>query len=195
MSNLHASERAKYEEMWALPGYATYSPGVTYLPLFLDMAKTSRGETILDAGCGSGKGALALQAAGFEVRLCDLTADGLVAEASAMPFDIACLWHDLAPQLRYVQGGAFDWVYCCDVLEHIDEALTMLVITRLLAVARRGVFLSIATVPDAHGVWIGDTLHQTVKPFWWWRDHLREVGQLVEARDLLTAAVFLVRPC
>jgi SAM-dependent methyltransferase len=159
------------------------------------MATPARGETILDAGCGSGKGALALQAAGFTLRLCDLTADGLVPEAQSIPFDTVCLWHDLSLQLRYVEGGAFDWVYCCDVLEHIDEALTMLVIARLLAVTRRGLFLSIATVPDAHGVWIGETLHHTVKPFIWWRDHLREVCELVEARDLLTAAVFLVRPC
>jgi hypothetical protein len=35
-------------------------------------------------------------------------------------------------------------------------------------------------------------LHQTVQPFTWWRDSLKELGTIVEARDLLTDAAFLV---
>jgi predicted RNA methylase len=70
-------ERETYEAMWAVTAYAAHSPGETYLPMFLDMAKPGRGATILDAGCGSGKGGLALRAAGFDVRLCDLTVAGM----------------------------------------------------------------------------------------------------------------------
>lgn len=189
-------ECAKYEAMWAMPGYATYSPGEQMIPILLDMIPPSARGPVLDAGCGSGKGALALQAAGFEdVRLCDLTDTGLVDAARGFPFDRACLWQPLRPQLRYLPGGAVDWVYCCDVLEHIPEAFTMLVVSRLLEVARRGVFLSISTVPDSHGVWIGERLHHTVQPFVWWRDQLRELGTVLEARDLLMAGAFLVAPC
>jgi len=72
----------------------------------------------------------------------------------------------------------------------------MLVVSRLLAVARRGVFLTISTQPDACGVWVGKPLHQTVESFVWWRDQLRTMGQLTDARDLLTAGAYLVRaPC
>lgn len=177
-----ARERAKYETAWALPKYGDNSPGAQFLPIFQDMSGASGG-TVLDAGCGSGKGALALQAAGFNVTLCDLVPDGLVTEAMGLAFVPACLWHQLpvAPH---------DYVYCCDVLEHIPTPFTMLVISRLLAVARRGVFLSISTVPDQYGAWVGESLHQTVQPFVAWRDQLVALGHQVQGRDLLTVACF-----
>jgi hypothetical protein len=87
-----------------------------------------------------------------------------------------------------------DWVYCCDVLEHVPPQFTMLAIDQMLRVARLGVFLSIALVPDQFGVWVGEALHQTVQPFVWWRDSLREVGEVVDARDLLIHGVYVVRP-
>jgi hypothetical protein len=90
--------------------------------------------------------------------------------------------------------GAADWVYCCDVLEHIPTAFTMLVVERLLDVAKQGVFLSICHQPDQHGAWVGEALHQTVQPFVWWRDHLSQIGELIEARDLLMNGIFVVRP-
>lgn len=186
---LLTTERAKYESIWALESYAAHSPGERALPVFLDMAKPSVGASVLDAGCGSGKGAVALRAAGFNVTCCDLTAAGLSEPARDLPFVEACLWDDLTPHV-----GAVDYVYCCDVLEHIPTAMTMLVIARLLAVARCGVFLSISTVPDSYGAWVGESLHQTVQPFVWWRDNLRALGNLVEGRDMLAAGMFLVEP-
>jgi hypothetical protein len=102
-----------------------------------------------------------------------------------------CLWHDL----RGLTVGPFEWVYCTDVLEHIPTAFTMLVVSRLLEVAEEGVFLSVSFVPDQMGVWIGETLHETVQPFTWWRDALNEVGEVVEARDLLGKGAFLVKSC
>jgi SAM-dependent methyltransferase len=145
---------------------------------------------VLDAGCGSGKGMIALRKAGFEdVHGCDLTDSGLIPEARGeFEFEHAVLWQDL-----YKQDVDFvDWVYCTDVLEHIPTALTMLVVARLLEVAERGVFLTVSMVPDVMGFWIGKPLHETVQPFLWWRDHIKTVGRIVEARDLLTAAAFLV---
>jgi SAM-dependent methyltransferase len=187
MPSLIDQERAKYEQMWAVEEYAVNSPGEQYLPIFLDMAKPRSGATVLDAGCGSGRGAIALGKAGFDVSGCDLTRVDFWPDE--IPFTEACLWHELAPKIPTV-----DWVYCCDVLEHIPTAFTMLVIARLLSVAREGVFFSISTVPDIHGAWIGTALHQTVQPFVWWRDAIRELGTLVEARDLLIAGCYLVRP-
>lgn len=186
--NIVDTERGKYEDMWGVDAYAVHSPGEMFLPLFLDMVGSSR-TSVIDAGCGSGKGALALQSAGFNVRCCDLTDAGLVPEARIFPFDTVCLWDNLALKI-----GFADWVYCCDVLEHIPTEFTMLVIARLLGIARKGVFLSISFTPDVMGTWIGTPLHQTVQPFVWWRDNLRAIGELVEARDLLNAGVFLVKP-
>lgn len=185
------AERELYQEVWAsLEAYGHHAPGEAYLPQFLDMSATTMRQSILDAGCGSGKGALALQAAGFaRVHLVDLTDAGLVEAARALPFTEAALWDDLKRQV-----GFFDWVYCCDVMEHIPTPFTMLVASRLLEVARRGVFFSISLVPDAFGAWVGKPLHQTVQSFTAWRDQLDTVGRVKECRDLLNAGLYLVVP-
>jgi SAM-dependent methyltransferase len=184
-----ARERETYESVWGmLPTYGDHAPGEQHLALFQEMAGAASG-SVLDAGCGSGKGALALAAAGFDVTLCDITPDGLVDQARRLRFVNACLWSNLPTVLP----ASVDYVYCCDVLEHIPTEYSMLVLRRLLDVADRGVFLSIALVPDQFGVWVGKPLHQTVRPFTWWRDRLRDIGELVECRDLLTTGVYFAR--
>lgn len=189
MSDLLQVEREKYTQMWAVDQYRESSPGEQYVPVFLDMARPGPNASILDAGCGAGRGAIALQALGFAVSGCDLTQpDDFPAD---IPFTEACLWKPLADAAVPVH----DWVYCCDVLEHIPTALTMLVAARLLETARHGVFFSIGFTVDTKGVWIGQTLHETVQPFVWWRDQLNAIGRVVEARDLLLGGAFLVMPC
>ena len=66
--------------------------------------------------------------------------------------------------------------------------------SRLLEVARKGVFLSIALINDHWGALIGKPLHQTVQSFTQWKEQLDTVGEVVEARDLLVAGVYLVKP-
>jgi hypothetical protein len=129
---------------------------------------------------------MALHNAGFYVEACDFTSEGFHA-ADAL-FHEACLWSDLS------HLGSFDWVYCTDVLEHIPPQFTMLAIDQMLKVAKQGLFLTVSLVPDSFGVWAGKSLHQTVQPFTWWKDSLAEVGTVVEARDLISNAVFVVRP-
>lgn len=184
-------ERQTYDQAWSVPAYAEYSPGEKALPIFLDMIGPPpqwHAASVLDAGCGSGKGSLALRGAGFDVRCCDLTPSGLP-EPWTLPFHEAVLWNDLRPIV-----GFSDYVYCCDVLEHIPPPFTMLVISRLLDVARRGVFLTISLTPDAFGAWVGRPLHQTVQSFNAWRDQIAVIGNLVECRDLLNTGVYYVRP-
>lgn len=188
------AERAKYESAWAFESYAAFAPGEQHIELFLDITGATPGQTVLDAGCGSGKGAIHLHRRGFGVYLCDLTPSGLVPEALDLPFTSACLWEDLRPSLPCLAGDSVDWVYCCDVLEHIPPAFTMLVVSRLLDVCRRGIFLSIALHQDSFGIWVGEPLHQTVQSFADWRDQLNAVGRVKEARDLLMAGVYLVEP-
>lgn len=206
---LAAAERTVYADLWAsVEAYGQHAPGEMFAPVFVDAVTRilndaiglhwkPREYTVLDAGCGSGKGGLALQALGFDVTLCDLTDEGLTEAARALPFHNACLWSDLYPVARakgHPGRTTFDFVYCCDVLEHIPPQFTMLVVDQLLRVARRGVFLSISLVPDQFGAWVGRPLHQTVQSFVWWRDSLGELGTLADARDLLNSAIFLVVP-
>jgi len=180
-------ERATYDAIWGLPEYAEASPGELYLPAFLDMAGDERG-SVLDAGCGSGKGALALESEGFKVQMCDLSSAGLErTSAERFLFFEQCLWRPIA-------HGHYDWVYCCDVLEHIPPTFAMLVAARLLEASVKGVFFSISLVPDHYGAWVGKPLHQTVQSFVDWRDQLAEVGTVLEARDLHHVGLYLVRP-
>lgn len=186
------AERARYEDVWSsLPTYGDYSPGERWVDAFLSMSGTIMRGSILDAGCGSGKGGVALRAKGFyPVALCDITDDGLIPEARAFLFTRTCLWGNLKRDVRRF----YDWVYCTDVLEHIPTEWTMLAVARMLEVSRRGCFFSIAFVPDNYGAFLGTSLHQTVESFVWWKTRLQEVGHVVEARDLLTSGLFLVKP-
>lgn len=197
MSRILDSERETYEQIWNQDEYASMSPGEMYLPIFQDMASPKHGATVLDAGCGSGRGTLALRQAGLEVMACDFVSGVLIPEVADVPFVNIPLWDNLWQLPRNFGNPrsrtTFDWVYCCDVLEHIPTPLTMLVIARLLDIAKHGVFLSIATGPDQLGVWVGRPLHQTVEGFVWWRDYLATIGTVVEARDLLNAGLYLVK--
>jgi 2-polyprenyl-3-methyl-5-hydroxy-6-metoxy-1,4-benzoquinol methylase len=190
-------EREKYDTLLnAVPQYGEFSPAEHYLPVFLDLVGDQRG-TVLDAGCCTGKGGVVLAAHGFDVTLCDLTDVGLVPEAMTLPFVQTSLWQDLRLVARgkgHPSRTSFDYVVCCDVLEHIPTHFTMLVIAQLLRVTRRGLFLTISLLPDAFGVWAGTTLHQTVQPYVWWREAIGEIGRLKESRDLLTTGLFWVAP-
>lgn len=195
--SLLQQERETYEDLWSsVEDYAKHAPGEQYLPIFLALVGPHRG-TVLDAGTGSGKGAVALQAVGFDVRTCDVTDAGLCAAARQLPFTTACLWHDLSSVTRgfgHPNRTTADFVYCTDVLEHIPPPFTMLCVEQMLRVCSQGLFLSVSLVPDSFGVWAGKPLHQSVFSFVQWRESLAELGQVVEARDLLHNGVYFVRP-
>jgi hypothetical protein len=79
-------------------------------------------------------------------------------------------------------------------MEHIPTEFTMLAARNLLDVSMKGVFFHISLVPDAFGAYVGHPLHQSVFPFVWWRDRLREIGLVQECRDLITAGAYYVTP-
>jgi 2-polyprenyl-3-methyl-5-hydroxy-6-metoxy-1,4-benzoquinol methylase len=186
-------ERSTYTDVFAVERYGDFSPGAHYAPLFASLAKPPA--TVLDAGCGTGKGMLALHAAGFKVMGCDLTASGLVPEARSVGYMVeACLWRDLFPVAYLADVPKFDYAYCCDVLEHIPPTFTMLTVRNILAITQHAAFFSIALVPDNFGVWVGKPLHQTVQGFTEWRDQLNEVGKVIESRDLGLSGVYWVAP-
>lgn len=186
--NLTTIERDTYREMFAVDEYRINSPGVRYLPAFVQWAQP--GSSVLDAGAGPGAGSQALHEAGFRVSMCDLDRFNDL----PFPFAQACLWNEAEMRQVREQLGPIDYVYCCDVLEHLPPAFTMLAVRNLLSIVTRGAFLSIAFVMDGHGAWVGKHLHQTVQTFTEWRDQLNEVGRVVDARDLALAGLFMVEP-
>ncbi len=78
------------------------------------------GRAIADIGCGTGRHALRLAAAGAQVMAVDFS-EGMLSKAKAKPGSEKVRWlaHDLtAPPLPLPDAG-FDRVICCLVLEHI----------------------------------------------------------------------------
>lgn len=160
MDVVAASERDKYERMWAHPDYHLGSPGERAVPLFLSAVPVSKGDTIVDAGAGSGRASVALALAGHAVTMLDFCRNAVEPPAQGLPYIDAVLW-DL-PEL------SFDWLYCVDVLEHIPREKVDLVLDGLARIASRGGYLQACCCEDNCGALIGETLHLTVEPPDWW---------------------------
>jgi ubiquinone/menaquinone biosynthesis C-methylase UbiE len=80
-----------------------------------------RGLAVADIGCGTGRHALALAAAGARVTAVDFSA-GMLARARAKPGAerVEFIEHDLAARLPLAER-AFDRVLCCLVVDHIAD--------------------------------------------------------------------------
>lgn len=169
MPSLAETETQKYEQTWSIPSYHDYSHGENYADLFMEVTGAISGETVIDLGCGTGRGGQALEKKGLVPTYLDLKNYN-----NLEPFIEQPLWE------RLPQG--FNYGLCCDVMEHLPVEYTMLAIRNMLD-ACEGLFLSICFQDEAFSELVGEPLHLTVMPFVWWRDHLREVGNLIEARD------------
>ena len=167
--NLHEHEAGKYADVWQIPSYHNFSHGEFHADLFMEITGASPGETVIDLGCGTGRGGKALKKHGLKPTYLDLVKVG-----NLKPFRKQPLWKPII--------GLWDYGICCDVMEHLPAEFTMLAIHNMLE-ACGGLFLSICFQDESFGELVGEPLHLTVRPFTWWRDNLREVGTLEEARD------------
>ena len=167
--SLHEHEAEKYEKTWSIPEYHDFSHGEFHADLFMEITGASKGETVIDLGCGTGRGGKALKKRGLKPAYLDLANYN-----KNRPFIEQPLWMPI--------DGKWDYGLCCDVMEHLPQEYTMLAIHNMLE-ACDGLFLSICFDDEGFGQIVGEPLHLTVKPFTWWRDCLREIGTLEEARD------------
>lgn len=182
-------ERAKYESMWTVDGYNRYSPGEENAQRFAAMLTPLKGSTILDAGCGAGKGGLALEALGFRVWYLDITDAGL---DLGIGVDRHCfIQQPLWKRITKPHPNLWDYGFCCDVMEHLPTEYTMLAVRNLLE-ACRTVWFQIAFFEDGWGASIGEELHLTVRPFSWWNERLQTIGSVIDARDLCGDGIFVV---
>lgn len=165
------TEREKYQKAWMHPLYGRTSPGELAAPVFLDVVKPDG--LVIDFGCGTGRGALAINEAGVDVLLVDFTDNCREKAAFRLPF---IQWDLTAPCEASAPYG-----FCADVMEHIPTEDVATVLRNIFASAPR-VFFQISTVPDAFGAEIGARLHLTVRTHDWWADMLARFG-VIEWQD------------
>jgi hypothetical protein len=167
-------ERGKYERMWKCDEYRVVAPGENAAMLFLSLAKPSAASTIIDFGCGTGRGALRIaRLSGARVTMLDFASNCLDQEVrdAGLPF----VRHDLREptKLRARYG------YCTDVMEHIEPEHVDSVLQNVLQAAQF-VFFQISTTDDALGALIGEPLHLSVHDSTWWAKKFADFGCLVQ---------------
>jgi SAM-dependent methyltransferase len=86
----------------------------------------SRGGRVLDAGCGSGLLSLRLHRAGCDVVSVDAEEAMVGFTRQTLKgggFEDAVVKEMTLERLDSLEGGKFDEIYCCDVIEHIQDDL------------------------------------------------------------------------
>lgn len=159
------AEVDKYTEMWNHPSYRAFAPGEHYVGTFLDLVAERRG-TLIDFGCGTGRGGLKLSKEGFYVTLVDFTENSRDEAARALPFKQADV--TLPMHLRASFG------YCTDVMEHLPTDMVGSAIHNIMECVGK-CFFAISTVHDNMGAKHGHALHLTVRPASWWESKFKQL--------------------
>lgn len=168
-------EKEKYEKLWGeISGYRDFSPGEQFASVFLQQVNPRAGATVIDFGCGTGKGSLNLVVLGrVKVVMLDFTGNSLDEDIKNMLVTQKDMMSFVQADLEKPLPVAAQYGYCTDVMEHIPPEKVDVVLDNILKAAQH-VFFAISTVPDHFGQTIGETLHLTVQPYEWWLKKLRD---------------------
>lgn len=124
-----------------------------------EVASTYECWSILDYGCGQGGLKKALEEPHMEgVRISE--------------YDPAIKGKDGMPSFA-------DLVVCTDVLEHIEPERLDAVLRHLRMLARKALFVVIATVDTEHKLSDGRSTHLTIQSGEWWHAKLSSIGFIV----------------
>lgn len=163
-------EQQKYERLWRdHAAYRTVAPGEHLADVFIGLAKPQPHHTVIDFGCGTGRGAARIAERTKATVLGVDFVEGCLDEAVRGQFEFR--QHDLTQPLLLPEIA--DYGYCTDVMEHIPPEDVEAVVANIVSSARR-VFFCISTVEDRMGALIGEPLHLTVQPPSWWQSLLED---------------------
>lgn len=178
------SEQAKYERMWQVEAYRKVSPGLADVEDAVTRLGIPAGARVADFGCGTGRVVRRLRDLGFDAVGVDIASNCL---EESVPFVQSALWEvENLPKVEYGLS--------CDVLEHIPTEKVADTLKAIRDSVSVSCYLNIDTIPDSFGLHIGQRLHLTVKPAWWWADVLEDYWPSVELiRDDGRQAVFICK--
>lgn len=186
-------EALKYGQLWQTDEYRAVAPGEHLADVFLKQAKPKEGSTVIDFGCGTGRGALMLAAmGGLNVTMLDFTGNCLDPEIKQACETQKHVLRFMKADLEKPIPAAAEYGYCTDVMEHIPTEKVDRVIDNILMAARH-CFFSISTVDDVCGKLIGAPLHLTIQPFAWWLEQFtKRECQVHWSHDAGEAVLFYV---
>ena len=127
----------------------------------------TKGDKILDVGCGRGQTVARLRELGFQAYGVDITLQGLLPEFNKEWFYESPAW-----DLPFLDNS-FDWVVSTDVLEHIYEDHIHQAIREFKRIAKVGLIHNIALFECHPETYYGYDVHVCVKPLWWWQDSIK----------------------
>jgi len=160
--------------MWDRPEYRAIAPGEDLAQLFLAQVRPRPGASVIDFGCGTGRGALMLALLSkLNVTMVDFVGNCLDPEVRDMLTTQAHALRFVKADLEKPLPVAAEYGYCTDVMEHIPPEKVNAVLNHILRAAQH-IFFSISTVEDTCGVLIGEPLHLSIHPYAWWLDQFNQ---------------------
>ena len=143
-----------YEQIWERDSYRRSSPGEKCVEHFLSVAQPKQNSLIYDVGCGTGRASQRLIEKGYQVVGLDF-AGNAVDETITIPF---VKWDVTIPPVV----DKCDWVFCTDMLEHLEPERVHQSLCHIVGLARQGCYFQISLRHSYHKGINGETLHLTV---------------------------------
>ena len=180
-----AHEKRKYWNLYQHKRYRRGSPGEREAAYFLFSSNREQGDTVIDLGCGTGRAGKHIaeynkKMPGGEPKRINVTLfDFVDAREVDLPFIEGNIWD--------LNGlPVFDWILCCDVLEHVPPQYVDQTLDGMAEITRKGGLLTISHIASStadFGVEPAEDLHLTIEPAAWWHEKVESRWQVKEWRS------------